>query len=137
MNDLKIGVRGLADLNRSLRAVDAQAPKALRLALNEVADLLVVEVRPEVPSVTGRARRSYRARSTRTAARVSMGGRGAEYVPWLDFGGRTGPGRSVARAFYKEGRYLYPTLRKIRPRIETALDRALVDVARGAGLDVD
>jgi len=136
MVEARIAVTGLADLNRSLREIDKEAPKALRIALNGVADLLVTEVRPEVPSVSGRARKSYKAKSTRTAARVSMGGRGAEYVPWLDFGGRTGRNRSVERAFYKEGRYLYPTLKRIRPAIESALGEALVDVARSAGLDV-
>jgi hypothetical protein len=66
-----------------------------------------------------------------------MGGKKAPYMPWLDFGGKTGIHKSVHRPFYKEGRYLYPTLGRIRPDIEKALGSALVAVARDAGLEVD
>jgi hypothetical protein len=135
--DVKVGIEGLAEFNRGLRKLDAEAPKALRVALNGVADLLVRKTRPEIPSRSGAAAASLKAKSTRTSARVSTGGRKAPYYPWLDFGGKTGINRSVDRPFYKEGRYLYPTLRRIRPEIESALETALVGVARGAGLDVD
>jgi hypothetical protein len=135
--DVKVGVKGLAEFNRGLRKLDSEAPKGLRLALNGVAELLIFETRKTIPSRTGAAAASLKAKSTRTSARVSVGGRKAPYYPWLDFGGKTGIGGSVKRPFYKEGRYLYPTLRKIRPDIEDALQTALTDVARKAGLDVD
>lgn len=135
--DPRIAVTGLAEINRSLRKIDAEAPKQLRLTLNSAADLLVAKTRPEIPSRSGRARGSLKARSTRTSARVAMGGARARYLPWLDFGGRTGRNRSVERPYYKEGRYLFPTLRKVRPDIERALQDGIVAVARGAGLDVD
>lgn len=135
--DAKISVEGLAEFNRGLRKISADAPKGLRLALNEAATLLVDRTRPLIPRRTGAAAASLKARSTRTSARVGMGGRRAPYMPWLDFGGRTGKNKSVQRPFYAEGRYLYPTLRKVRPEIENALRGALVQVARDAGLDVD
>jgi hypothetical protein len=135
--DVKVGIEGLAQFNRGLRKLDKEAPKGLRIALNGVADLLVTETRKPIPKRTGKAAASLKASSTRTSARVSMGGRLAAYMPWLDFGGRTGIHKSVIRKFYKEGRYLYPTLRKIRPDIEKALGAALVAVARNAGLEVD
>jgi hypothetical protein len=134
--DQRIAVTGLAELNRNLRRVDAEAPKQLRIALNGAADLLVEKTRPEIPSRTGRARASLKARSTRTSARVAMGGTRARYLPWLDFGGRTGRNRSVVRDYRKQGRYLYPTLTKVRPQIEQALQDGIVAVAVGAGLDV-
>lgn len=134
--DPRISVQGLADVNRGLRRVDTEAPKRLRLALNDAASMLVDKTRPEMPSRSGRARASLKARSTRTSARVALGGARARYVPWLDFGGRTGRNRSVERPYYKEGRYLYPTLRKVRPQIEQALREGIVAVARDAGLDV-
>lgn len=137
MDELKVGITGLAETNRSLRRLGSDAPKGLRIALNTVADILVVETRKDVPRRTGAAQASLKAKSTRTSARVSAGGRKAPYYSWLDFGGRTGRRRSVIRPFYKEGRYIYPTLRRIRPEIQEALDRAIVDVARSAGLDVD
>lgn len=135
--DAKIGVEGLAEFNRGLRKLDKDAPKGLRLALNEAADLLIDRTRPLIPKRTGAAAKSLKAKSTRTSARVSVGGKKAPYYPWLDFGGKTGRKKSVDRKFYKEGRYLYPTLRKVRPEIEAKLLQALVGVARDAGLDVD
>jgi hypothetical protein len=137
VQDVKIGVTGLAEFNRGLRKLDSEAPKGLRVALNGVADLLIDSTRPKIPRRTGRAAASLKAKSTRTSARVSVGGRNARYYPWLDFGGKTGIRRSVDRAFFKEGRYLYPTLREIGPDIGRALEVALTEVARNAGLDVD
>lgn len=131
-----IEVSGLAQLSKSLRRVSADAPKGLRLAMNESADLLIAEVVPTIPRRTGRAAKSLKARSTRTSARVAMGGRIAPWMPWLDFGGRTGPARSVERPFIKEGRYLFPGLERIRPNLARVLERGIVAVAEGAGLEV-
>lgn len=134
--EAKISVEGLAEFNRGLRQLNKEAPKGLRLALNEAADLLITKTRPLIPRRSGKAAGSLKAKSTRTSARVSVGGRRAPYYPWLDFGGKTGRNKSVAREFYKEGRYLYVTLRKERPAIQDKLQQALVGVARDAGLDV-
>ncbi len=136
--EAKIEVEGLAELNRGLKAIDKDAPKELRLALNSAAQLLVDHVRPKIPSVTGAARRSLVARSTRTSARVGIGGKKAPYYPWLDFGGQgRRAGRPPARPFLREGRYVYPTLREIRPRIEAQLQESISAVIRGAGLAED
>jgi hypothetical protein len=137
VQDAKISIEGLSEFNRGLRKLSSDAPKGLRLALNEAAELLVDRTRREIPRRTGAAAASLKAKSTRTSARVGVGGRKAPYYPWLDFGGKTGRNRSVDRPFYSEGRYLYPTLRKIRPEIEEALRGAIVKVARDAGLEVD
>lgn len=137
MVQARIGVEGLAEFNRGLRQLDKDAPKALRIGLNEAATLLIDRTRPLIPRLTGAAAASLKAKSTRTSARVGVGGRRAPYYPWLDFGGRTGPAKSVQRPFYSEGRYLYPTLARIRPDIEAKLLDVLTGVARDAGLDVD
>jgi hypothetical protein len=132
-----IGVRGLAELNKALRRVDADAPKALRLALNSVADDLVDETRPLFPRVSGRAVGTLKARSTRTSARVSVGSKRAAYVPWLIFGGQGRvKGRPAARPFIKEGRWLYPTLVRRREAVSAMLQEAIADVVTRAGLDV-
>ena len=136
MTELRVAVTGLAEFNKGLRQLDKEAPKGLRLALNEAAELLVSETRSLVPRRTGAAAGSLRAASTRTSARVKVGGPKAPYYPWLDFGGRTGRRRSAARPFIKEGRYLFPTLSRIRPRVLATLDEAIRTVARDAGLDV-
>lgn len=134
----RIAVTGLNALNRGLRALDTEAPKQLRVALNSAAQLLIDEARPEVPADTGAARRSMVARSTRTTARVAVGGKRAPYFPWLDFGGQGRvKGRPAPRDFYPDGRYIYPTLARIRPRIERQLGEALSAVVAGAGLQED
>lgn len=136
--DSKVQVGGLAQLNRGLRAIDKEAPKRLRLAFNDAANLLVDRARPTVPSVTGAARASMKARSTRTSARVAVGGKRAAYFPWLDFGGEGRvAGRPAARQFLKEGRYIYPTLRRIRPDIEQSLQDGIEAVVAAAGLELD
>lgn len=136
MQDLKVEIGGLAQLSRALKAVDSEAPKQLRLAQNEAADLLVSHTRPKIPTLSGAAARSLVARSTRTSARVAVGGKKAPYYPWLDFGGQGRiAGRPSPRDFIKEGRYLYPTLRQIRPQIEKQLQESISAVIRGAGLE--
>lgn len=136
MEGLKISVGGLSDLSRSLRKIDAEAPKQLRIAFNSAADLLVEYTAPKIPVKSGAARRSLKAKSTRTSARVSVGGRNARYFPWLDFGGEGRiAGRPSKREFIKEGRYVYPTLREIRPKIEQALQEGISEVIRNVGLE--
>lgn len=128
-----IQITGLRELNKSLKQVDANLPKGTRLALNEGAAIVAQEAARRVPRRTGRAASTYRARSTRTSARVAIGGAKAKYVPWLDFGGTAG---TAKRSFIKSGRYLFPALEKKRPEVLAALEHAVVAVVEGAGLDV-
>src|SRR6266516_6672861 len=97
-----IRIDGLAEFTRNLRKLDAEVPKALRVALNGCAEIVLGYARPRVPSRSGRAASTLRARSTRTAVRVSAGGRRAPYYPWLDFGGRVGRHKKTRRAFIRE-----------------------------------
>jgi hypothetical protein len=134
-----IRVDGLAEFSRSLKKLDKDLPKTLRVALNDAAQIVVDDTVPEVPKRQGRASASVKARSTRTAARVSAGGSKAPHYPWLDFGGSVGRNRSVKRQFRKRGRYLYMAYFKNRDSGEftEALENALLDVARQAGVKVD
>lgn len=133
----EIHIEGLKDLQKKLKAVDKEAPKQLRIALNEVAEFVISKGRPQVPKRTGAAQRSWKARSTRTESRVSYGGSRAPYMPWLDWGGRVGRKKRTVRPYMTEGRYLYPTVKKYRSQIQGIGDDALADVARDAGLDLD
>lgn len=132
-----IRIDGLAEFVRNLRRLDSDLPKTLRVALNGAADVVVGYARPRIPKRTGRALSTLKARSTRTEVRVSAGGRRAPYYPWLDFGGRVGRGKSVRRAFLKEGRYIYAGYFAGRDEFERVLVDALVDTARAAGIEVD
>lgn len=132
-----VQIEGLRDIVRALRQVDADLPKALRLAANMAADIVVNEARRDVPTRTGRAKASIKAKSTRTAARVTSGGRRAPYMPFLDYGGRVGRNKSVRRPYISDGRYVYPAFRRKRAEFEAVLRDQLRSVVRGAGLEMD
>lgn len=134
-----IRIEGLAQFSRSLKALDSDLPKALRLALNEAADVVVDYAVPLIPKKSGKAARSVKARSTRTAVRVVGGGNRAPYYPWLDFGGRVGRNRSVKRPFLKDGRYIYEGYFKKSEsgEFQEVLTKALLGVAAQAGVVVD
>lgn len=132
----RIKVTGLAEFTRSLRKLDKNLPKGLRLAHNEAAQIVVDWAKPRVPRDSGGAAGTVKARSSRTMTRVSGGSARYPYYPWLDFGGAVGPHRSVRRQFIKEGRYIYPGYTTNRDQVHEALLDALLRVAREAGVEV-
>jgi hypothetical protein len=132
-----IRIEGLAEFNRDLRRLDADLPKALRLGMNAAAKVVVDYAVPKIPRRSGRAARSVRVASTRTAVRVRAGGARVPYYPWLDFGGKVGRNRSVSRPFYSDGRYLWKGLAVKRVEFEGILQRELIKVAESAGIEVD
>lgn len=134
-----IKIDGLAAFSRNLRKLNSDLPKALRVALNEAANLIVNDAQPRIPHRSGRAAASLKARSTRTVVRVTAGGKRAPYYPWLDFGGRVGRRHSIRRPVLKEGRYLYRSYfdKRDSGEFHAVLTRALLDVAAQAGVVVD
>lgn len=132
-----VKVEGLREFQRNLKKLDSDLPKALRLALNDAADVVVSDARSLVPRRSGRAAGTIRAKSTQRVARVSEGGSRAPYMPWLDFGGRVGRRNSVIRRVLPEGRYLYRAYFDHRDQFKERLNEALLDVVRRAGLEVD
>lgn len=132
----KVRIEGQREFVRALRRLDGDLPKAMRVALNGAAQLVVDEARPDVPRLSGAAARSLRVASTSSAVRVAAGGARAPYYPWLDFGGRVGRNRATRRRFYPDGRYIYPALARVQPDFERVLAEALTSTARRAGLDV-
>lgn len=136
MSRMTLAVAGLKDVRRGLRGIDKDLPKGMRLALNQVAQVVVDGARPLIPSVSGAARGSVRAASSQTAARVAAGGAKAPYYPWLDFGGSVGRNRSVKRPFYKEGRYIFVTVAKSQDAIQRAMLDAVAELGRSNGIEV-
>lgn len=132
-----IKIDGLKQFSRNLKTLDSDLPKGLRLAFNEAASIVVDDAKGRAPSASGRARKSIKAASTRTKARVSAGGGRAPYYPWLDFGGRVGRNRSVKRPFKKKGRYIYASYFKHRDSgdFQDVLNESLIEVARKAGIE--
>jgi hypothetical protein len=131
-----IKVTGLREFNRDLKKIDKDLPKVLRLANNDVAQLIVDWAKPKFPKKTGAAARTVKVASTRTEVRVREGSAKVPYVPWLDFGGRVGRARSIKRAFYSDGRYLWPGLIANREQATERLAERLMEVCRAAGVDV-
>lgn len=136
MERQRITITGIREFQKALRSMDANLPKQLRLALNKASDLVITKARPLVPTRSGRAANSLKVRSSQREARIAAGGSRAPYYPWLDFGGKVGRKNSVDRKFFKEGRYIYPTLRKNRDEVVGIMQIAIADLARDAGLDV-
>jgi hypothetical protein len=132
-----IKIDGLAQFSRNLRKLNGDLPKALRLALNEATDLVVNEAERRIPSRTGRARKSIKAKSTRTQSRIAGGSNRVPYFGWLDFGGRRGRESKVSRVYRKEGRYLYAAYFDKQREFDAALTKGLLTVAQQAGIEVD
>jgi hypothetical protein len=121
-------------LRKELRALDRKSTKAIKVAGDVAAAIVVAEARPRVPVVSGRARRTVKVASTTTVARVAGGSKAVPYYGWLDFGGRAGPGRRQSRPFIRSGRYIWAAFLDRLPDVERALESALVDAAQDAGL---
>lgn len=132
-----IKITGLREFTRNIRKINGDLPKVLRLANNDGAQLIVDWAKPKMPKRTGAAARTVRVASTRTEARVREGSAKVPYVPWLDFGGKVGRARSVRRAFYSDGRYLWPGLVANRDAMTERLAERLMDICREAGVAVD
>ncbi|KAB1925150.1 HK97 gp10 family phage protein [Micromonospora noduli] len=133
-----IRIDGLAEFSRNLRKLENDLPKGIRLAGNEAAELVVTGARAAMPRRTGRAARTVKAKSTRTAARVSSGSARVPYVPWLDYGGEgRRKGRPAYRTFKKDGRYVYPAFYRQRDAVQQVLEQGLLRVAKSAGVEVD
>lgn len=147
MDDVKVQVRGLAELRKAFRDVSKDIPKEMGRAFKAVAETVAGRARAKVPSRSGRAASSIVARGSQRGAAIAFGGTRAEYFPWLDFGGSVGrghkPGQAWSGAIKREwmglpngqGRYVYPAIRQSRPEIEQAADAAIVAAARRAEFD--
>jgi len=131
-----IKIDGLAAFSRNLRKLDSNLPKALRIAINDATNLVVDEAAQRIPTRTGRAKASIKAKSTRTESRIAGGSNRVPYYAWLDFGGRTGRRKATQRAFLKEGRYLYAAYYDKQREFDAALSKGLLQVAASAGIEV-
>src|SRR5262245_43715055 len=132
-----IKIDGLDVFVRNLKTLDAELPKTVRTAMNAAAGVVVDYARPRIPKRSGRAARSLRVASTQKAAKVRAGGARAPYFPWLDFGGRVGRRKSVARPFRKDGRYIYAGYFTKQAEFRELLEGGVLDTVRAAGIEVD
>jgi hypothetical protein len=133
----KIEVTGLREFQQALKQMDSALPRQLRVALNAASGIVIDYASPRMPSRSGRARASLKARSSQREARIGLGGRRAPWAPWLDFGGEgKKKGRPAARPFIRSGRYVYKGLEVKRDEVTKIMSEGLTELARGAGLVV-
>lgn len=130
-----IKITGLRDLQAALKELDGESQKLLRTTLNQAAETVAAGARRRVPTKTGKARNSVVVASSQREARVKEGSAKAPYMPWLDYGGKVGRKKSVARPFVKGGRYLYPTYEANRLSILAGLEKSIGQLISQVGLD--
>lgn len=133
-----IRVEGLRDFQRVMKRLGPEFATAVKAAGNAAAEIIVAEAKPRVPIGPGRgghAASSIKAASTAKAGRVSAGGKKYPYFPWLDFGGRVGPRKSVRRPFLSDGRYIWAAYHDRREEIAEMMADQLTDAARRAGIE--
>jgi hypothetical protein len=132
-----IRIDGLVQFQKQLRAIDSELPKTLRVVGNAAGQLIVDWAKPRVPTRTGRAKGSIRVTSSQRQSQVTGGGKRVPWYPWLDFGGKVGPKKSVHRAFIHNGRYIYAGYTARRDDVQAVLLSGLIDTCRAAGVEVD
>ncbi len=94
--------------------------------MEDIANQVVRDARQNVPSLTGRARASYKA-----AGHELTIGDGVPYVPWLEFGGKVGRNKSNLRAYNPRGRYLYPAIARNMAHVEKQVDDLIEQASHG------
>lgn len=143
MEDGKIVVVGIPDLQKALRQMDKDLPRELAAGLAEAAEIVAEAARPLVPHRSGSAAGSIKVKKQQRAAALGVGGNEAPYFPWLDFGGQIGAKSGKAkgdrgrRPFFQKGRYIYPTLSRKNKQVKAKVDEVLERMARRAGFETE
>lgn len=129
-----VRVEGLREFRRGLAKLDKQFPKDLNREVKQIGERVAADARQRVPVRSGRARGSIRATTAGSRAYVVGGKKSVPYFGWLDFGGgipnrQSRRRRSLSqpwrsRPFLDEGRFIYPAVRRARPRLERELSQA-------------
>lgn len=134
--DPHVEITGLKDIQAALRGLDDGLAKELKDVNLSVADLVADIARARVPSRTGAARSTVKAKGEQRYAVIKAGGAKAPYYPWLDFGGqpRGAAGARARRTFVDGGRYIYPTVGQQRNKIVSQYVLMLGQLLDKAGL---
>lgn len=136
-DNVAVRVEGLKDFQKALRDADRALGPELRKGLNEAGEIIVSDVRPDLPRHSGQLAASLRARSTQREGRVVLGSARVPYAGWIEFGGRIvqhNRRRVIERPFIPGGRWLFPSAERNRDKIIRLMDHKVDDLARRAGL---
>lgn len=149
----EVNVTGLRELRSALRKVDKSLLPELRDELKGAVEIVAADVRSSMPKDTGRAAASVRAVARGNTIYLVGGKARVPYYGWLEFGGKLpdkrprtkkalagngfGPvakAKGAVRDKVREGRYMYPAIRRKTPQIVEAAGDAFDNAARKAGL---
>ncbi len=133
-----IKIDGLKELQKQMKLLSPEIKKDFNREMKQIAGEVVGSVRDQMPEDSGAAKRSVRPSFQNGYVQVRAGGPDVPYYPWLDFGGTlSASGRrtnSQKRAFFKEGRWIYPTIARHRPAIYAKAMAAVEKAKQRAGL---
>lgn len=132
-----VNVEGLTELRKALKAVSADAPKELRAAHKEVADIVAGDARSLAYGLGGVAAKvapSIKASGTQAGAATALGGSSYPFAAGAEFGGR---GRPTTQQFQPwrgsgsgAGYFVYPAIRANVDEAEALYLDALDDLMR-------
>lgn len=133
-----VRIDGLAELNAALRAMGPAVRRGFNKEMRPVAQIVSNAVRAQVPVRSGAARASVRPSVSGGWLAIRAGGAKAPYYGWLDYGGTLRPvgGRrnTQRRPVFRDGRWIYPTIRRNRGRVQSAAEQVVARAKRRAGL---
>ena len=156
----EVNITGLKELRYALNKVDKTIAAELREGLKGAVNIISADVRADIPKNTGRAAASVRAVSKGNTIWLVGGKKSVPYFGWLDFGGKlpdkrpntkkalswpglVGPrgqpkgvlyAKGAERTKLKDGRYIYPAIRRHRGELEQAMVDAVDRAKQRAGL---
>lgn len=129
-----VGVEGLDDLRRALKAISATAPKELNAASKDVAAFVADDARGLAEGLGGVAAHvapSIKGSGTARGGAITLGGAAHPEAAGAEFGGQ---GRPTTQQFKphlgRTGYFVYPTIRRDADRIEEAYTEKLDDLMR-------
>jgi hypothetical protein len=136
-NEYKIEVRGIRELQRAFKAIDAELPKELRQGFLGIAQRVAANASGRVPRVSGRAAGSIKPRASQRGAGIAFSdvGGSVPYFPWLNFGGRVGRNNSIERERVTPDRYIYTAIGAMKDETREAAEKAVTDAAHNAGFE--
>ncbi len=117
------------EVRNALRRVDVKLPRELRKVNKEAADMVARATQPEIPTVTGRLKKSTRAQATTTTAAVKSGSPArTPYAGPIHFGW---PKHNI-----EPNEYIYRGLKKVEKKVIKLYERGIAKLMRRSGLKV-
>jgi hypothetical protein len=138
----EVHIDGLREVRQAFNDLPKELKRELPRELKKVAEIVAGDAAGRVPSKSGTAADSIKARSTGDSASVVGGKNSVPYYSWLDFGTRdprfgnprsAGPWKGSGTGPAK-GRFIYPAIADNYDRIVDATWDAVEDAQRKVGL---